>query len=189
MRDRLRGRRWRPNFAISIRISQDHPEHIGAPGSECHADADFIRPSGVGNDVGHDPINPNAGEKDGEQSEEGGELGDETLVGDGAADLFVERSYISDGQAVINRADGLLHGSGNGAEVARVADFEIAEAPGALCVRKVVEMYWFFGKLVKFSILRYPDDGDIVFRFIVAYAVMTPDRVADGETASSPCAR
>jgi hypothetical protein len=61
-------------------LAQHHPEHLGAPGPKRDADADFVSP--FRGDVGHYAIDPDAGEKNCEQSEESGELGDKTLVND-----------------------------------------------------------------------------------------------------------
>jgi hypothetical protein len=57
------------------------------------------------------------------------------LVRDGACQLRVQRSYVRDGQVAVNRVDGLLDGSRDRSEAARVADFEVTEAPWMLRVR------------------------------------------------------
>ena len=99
--------------------------------------ADFI---GAARDhVGHQTVNANAGEKDGEQTEESGELGDEALMGDGTGDLLVERGKAGDGEVGVDGVDSALDGGGDGGGVAGVADNEITEdtdgAAGRKCSR------------------------------------------------------
>ena len=86
-----------------------------------------------------------------------------------------------DGQVAVNRVDGLLDSSRDGSEVARVADFEVAEHPRVLTVRDVIEIYGFFRKITELNILRYADHGDIVFGLVIAQAIVAPDRVAEGK--------
>jgi hypothetical protein len=92
-------------------FARHQPEHIGAPRPQRHPDTEFIRPSR--DDVGHYAIDPDAREKNCEQSEDGRELGDETLVRNRACHLLVESCQPRDGQVAVNRVDGLLDGSGD----------------------------------------------------------------------------
>ena len=87
------------------------------------------------------------------------------------------------------RVDGLLHGRGDGSEVASVANFEVAEAPWRLSVREVVEIDGVLRKIIKLYVLHHADDGDIVFGLVIAEAIVAADRVDRAERKSWPCAR
>jgi hypothetical protein len=41
----------------------------------------------------------------------------------------------------------------------------------------VIKIHWLFRKIIKLDVSRYPDDGDIVFGFVIAQAIATPNRV------------
>ena len=87
-------------------FAQDEAAYIGTGCPQGHADTDLIR--AAADDVGHEAVDADGRQEDGQQSEEGRELGDEPLVGDGAGDLFVERCDISDGKVAVDGVDGLL---------------------------------------------------------------------------------
>ena len=70
-------------------------------------------------------------ERNGEQTEESGELRDETLVGHGACTC--SSKVVTCVMAVCGyRVDRLLNSVGHGAEVAGIANLKVAKAPGAL---------------------------------------------------------
>ena len=55
-------------------LPHDHPAHGGTRCSEGHADADLI--GAPADNIGHEAVDADGGEEDGEQAEEGGELRD-----------------------------------------------------------------------------------------------------------------
>jgi hypothetical protein len=76
-------------------LAHDQPANVGARGAYGDTDADL---AGAPTDhVRHQAVDSDAGEKDGEEAEEGGELRDEPLVGYGAGYLCIERADTADG--------------------------------------------------------------------------------------------
>ena len=136
-------------------LAHDEPADIGAFRAEGHADADFV--GAAGDHVGHQTVDADAGEEDGEQAEEGGELRDEALPGDGAGDLLVERGDAGDGEVGVDGVDGALDGGGDGGGIAGVADNKITEELVALRVENVVERLGGFVEVLEFDV---PGDAD-----------------------------
>jgi hypothetical protein len=54
-------------------LAHDKPAYVGTGCPEGHADADFV--GATAHYVGHEAVDSDAGEEDGEEPEEGGELG------------------------------------------------------------------------------------------------------------------
>ena len=66
------------------------------------------------------------------------QLRDDALIGIGAGDLFIQRGDIRDRQIAIDVMDCALDLSGDGAEVACVADFKVIQIAIALRGRQIV---------------------------------------------------
>ena len=88
--------------------------------------------------VGHQPVDTDGGEKYCEQSEEGGELREQSLVRIGACYLLIQRRYAEDRQVGIDFMDSVQHCSRDGAEVAGVADFKVSEITRTLDLGDVI---------------------------------------------------
>jgi hypothetical protein len=123
-------------------LAHDKPPHIRAGCAERHTDANLIGATAY--DIGHEAIDANRREEDGKQSKKRRELGNEALIGEGAGDLFIERSDAGDGTTTVDRMDGLLDGSGDGREAACITNFEVAETPWVLSVGNVIEIHGLF---------------------------------------------
>src|SRR5439155_7713475 len=108
-------------------------EKAGPPRAQRHADPDFIRQPA--HRVGHESINPDAGQEHRQQTEEGGKLSDQSLTGYGSLDLLDESIPIRDGETSVDLADGAANFRDDGLRITRIAHLEIVVVPDALSVR------------------------------------------------------
>ncbi len=122
-------------------LAHDEPADIGSAGADGDADSDLV--GAAADHVGHQSVDADGGEEDRKNPEEGGELCDQALVGNGARDLFIERSDTADGEGVVNAVHRLLHCVRDRVEVAVVANGKVAVTPGVLRVRDVVDVLRF----------------------------------------------
>ena len=77
-------------------FAEDHAEHLAGLRAEGHADADFAGAAGYV--VGHEAVDADAGEDEGEDAEGSGEHGEGFLLGDGCVDLSLLRADVADGK-------------------------------------------------------------------------------------------
>ena len=101
---------------------------------------------------------------------------DQALVGNGARDLFIERSDTADGEGVVNAVHRLLHCVRDRVEVAVVANGKVAVTPGVLRVRDVVDVLRFLLQASELDVLHNANHLNVsVGLWIVSGVVVMPD--------------
>ena len=140
-------------------LAHDEPTHMGAFGTQSHADANLV--GAPRDDIRHEAVDSDAGEKDGQDPKEGGELCDQSLVGDGTGYLLVQRRDASDWQVVIHAVNCILNRGGDSTEVSGVANLKVVEILLPLGVGDVIKRLGSFVKAFKLYVLDNADYFDV----------------------------
>ena len=153
----------------------DEPEDAVTARSERHANADFIRPARDG--VGHEAVDANANEEDGEQSKEGGKLRNKTLAAEGLVHFVRQRRYVSDRQVGIDLSDGLADFRNDLLLVAGITHLKIRQKLQMLRPGKVDSRLRPLLQGHVFGVLNHTDDFVITaVRRVVTHAESAADR-------------
>src|SRR6185369_11190706 len=84
-------------------FAQHHTADAGALGSEGEADANLI--GALGDGIGHDAVDTDAGQREGEDAEADRERGEDTFLLGGGVDLLLLGSDIDEGEVFVDFLD------------------------------------------------------------------------------------
>src|SRR6185437_2653092 len=140
------------------RLSQDHSDDGAGTGAEGHADSDLG--SAAGNAVGHDAVKADGGQQQGQEAEEGAELGQQLLGDEGAANHRVHVADCAHLDVGVEVADGLAD-AGDGGTAAGADEnvgAAVVVAGDAVEAGQIKAGRSLLGQVVVFGIGADPDD-------------------------------